>query len=288
MVLLFVILVFAGAVIIGSFIAHLVGIGKKAAVAATRPAQESPVIGVQQIAPDQNSDQEAAQLIVHHLKGKSGQATLLVRERPAKKAVTGQLLIVAGKKKKFVRDSFYELGLVHQEKVTNALVDDFIVLAKAKMDDLACAGVKRKSRVSVVSERTSTPVVPPPVIEKAAPVMAAAPIPSSDAVPVSIIENQLQPEGAIKLRKFPSVSRGVILEIGHMPRVLGGKTLNQFGVKYRTPDGVEDVVWGVDLRTVLHDAKAGVGDTVEILKIGRKTIDEDKAPMNLYTATKLN
>lgn len=288
MVLLFLILAFAGVIIIGSFIAHLVGIGKKAAAAATSPAQESPVTGPQQVAPDQNSDQEAAQLIVHHLKGKSGQATLLVRERPAKKAVTGQLLIVAGKKKKFVRDSFYELGLVHQEKVTNALVDDFIVLAKAKMDDLACAGVKRKSRVSVVSERISTPVVPPPVIEKAAPVVVAIPTPPVDAVPVSIIENQPQSEGAIKLRKFPSVSRGVILEIGHMPRVLGGKTLNQFGVKYRTPDGVEDVVWGVDLRTVLHDAKAGVGDTVEILKIGRKTIDEDKAPMNLYTATKLN
>lgn len=40
----------------------------------------------------------------------------------------------------------------------------------------------------------------------------------------------------------------------------------------RTPEGVEDAVWGVDLKRAMASANVTVGDTVkEILKIGRKT-----------------
>ena len=51
--------------------------------------------------------------------------------------------------------------------------------------------------------------------------------------------------------------------------------------------GIEDAVFGANLRGALRDVEASIGDSVEILKIGRKTIDPTKAPMNLFKVAKL-
>lgn len=52
-------------------------------------------------------------------------------------------------------------------------------------------------------------------------------------------------------------------------------------------EGIEDAVFGANLRGALREANATIGDSVEILKIGRKTIDSKKAPMNLFKVAKL-
>jgi hypothetical protein len=38
----------------------------------------------------------------------------------------------------------------------------------------------------------------------------------------------------------------------------------------------------------MESAKVSVGDYVEILKIGRKTVEKGKAPMNLYQIAKID
>lgn len=77
------------------------------------------------------------------------------------------------------------------------------------------------------------------------------------------------------------------LEEASLPKAGKEGDIERYGVRYRTPEGLEEVVWGGDLRTAFNDSGAGVNDEVEILKIGRKTIEKGKAPMNLYKVRKL-
>ncbi|TRZ99106.1 MAG: hypothetical protein D4R84_02615 [Rhodocyclaceae bacterium] len=281
MVFLIAISSFIALATLGSFVATLLKIGKTAAETVAGSAEGTVMGSLATPVAVEEGELEPAKLVVRHLKGKAGEATLLVRERPGKKAISGQLLIVAGKKKKFRRDSLYELGFIQEERVSDECLDGFIKLARAKMEELAVS-VKRRGRAKVAK------LAEPP---EQTVVVAAVPVPTAATLPllatgVSVDQNQSD-AGTIILRKYPSMSRGVILEVGYMPRPLDGRTLKQYGVKCRTAEGVEDVVWGVNLGTALHDAGAGVGDKVEILKIGRKVVEEGKAPMNLYTCTKL-
>lgn len=213
----------------------------------------------------------------------AGLGTLLVRERSKARMVSGQLIVWSSEKKKRgkvkrIQDGFYDLGLIPAEHIDESIVDEFLTLAINQMRELAGKPPIVRPAAAVATGKAKGE-------QPAADAIATAEVDAQSSA-VSIEDNE-KPDAAIKLKKFPSVFRGKILEVGHMPRAIRDEEIMSFGVKYRTPEGVEDIVWGVNLKTALHTAKATVGDEVEILKIGRKTVEKGKAPMNLYKITKL-
>ena len=220
---------------------------------------------------EQPDPQDPVPLIARHL---SDKCTLLVRHRPDRKCCTAHMIIWAGTKKK-LRDSYYDLAVLEDVEPTDAVLDQCIALAKAKVKELAEAGKQKREAAKLARLQAKAAVA---VIEPQSPetVTESSSVTVEDA-----------PPEAVTLRKFPSVSRGIITEIGMMTQFKSGEEFETFGVRFRTPDGVSDAVYGANLRNALLEAKAGVGDSVEILKIGRKTIDPKKAPMNLFQVKKL-
>jgi hypothetical protein len=203
-----------------------------------------------------------------------GKATLMVRHRPGK-GCTAHMIVWSSRKNVRIEDSHYDLGIIEGESIGDAIMESFISAAQAKMSELVEKGRKRKRASRKVEEAPAEPV----------PAVDAAPTPEPE--PTTVVEDSLEPESAIKVLRFPSVYRGEVLEIGMLPKPTLDGVINKFGVRYRTPEGVEDVVWGSNLRAAFREAGAAVGDLVEILKIGRKTVEEGKAPMNLYKVAKL-
>lgn len=244
-------------------------------VTAKEPAPANPEPGMRKRAMpkvfEEREEIVPSPFIVKHLD--EGRATLMMRHRASKKACTAQLIIWSGRKKRHIRDSYYDLGMRSADGIGEEIIEAFIKEAQERIGELKSQGSRKKREKKVVAEVQA--VAQP----EALPVGAGA--------TVSIEDNQ-KPEPAIKKKKFPSVFRGEILQEGFMPRALGDEVKDCYGVRYRTDEGVEDTVWGVNLKTELHNAKAGVGDVVEILKIGRKTMEKGKAPMNLYKVTKLS
>ena len=220
------------------------------------------------------------QVVVKHLNG--GMATLLLRERARLGKCTAHLIIWAGKRRKgrqvLVEDSHYDLGYVDGVELHEAVIDGFVETAKAKLAELVVEGMKKQRR-----KREESPG------EKLLATSETA-AESGEASSSACFERNMMergPESAIKLTRYPTVRRGRVLEMGMMSKAGKEGDIERYGVRYRTPEGLEEVVWGGDLRTAFNDSGAGVNDEVEILKIGRKTIEKGKAPMNLYKVRKL-
>jgi hypothetical protein len=88
--------------------------------------------------------------------------------------------------------------------------------------------------------------------------------------------------------KSPSVTRGVLVKSGLLPKPQpGGGEIQVFGLVVRTEEGEEKHLWGRDLQQGLARCGAKVGDAIEVIKLGRTRLEEGKAPMNLYTVTKI-
>lgn len=221
-----------------------------------------------------------------------GKATLIVRYRPRKKVVSAIMIVWAGVNKRAesrLEDSYYDLGFFDAQEVSNAVIARAVDEANKKLAELASArkcGANAEAAVAMTSgenaQANSSEVT---AVEKSAATLTAK-AGASTVVAVADDDGEHQPE--IKLRKTPSVYRGVILASGMMKRPLDDKIIDSFGIRYRTPEGIEDAVWGVDLRRAMESAKVSVGDYVEILKIGRKTVEKGKAPMNLYQIAKID
>jgi len=217
-------------------------------------------------------------LIVREIAG--GMGRLIMTYRPRRKVCTGHLIIWSGKKKGRIQDSYYDLGMRSAEGIGEEIIDAFIQEANQKIDDLKKMGTrKRRDKKSDTLIKEAPTVTPEKVLPE---------VPAIGGSCTVSIEDNPKPEPSIKIKKHPSVFRGQLLEAGFMPKVLDEGVKNCFGVRYRTEEGVEDILWGVNLRTELNNAKAKIGDQVEIIKIGRKTVEEGKAPMNLYKVTKLS
>ena len=212
----------------------------------------------------------ATPLIVRHL---SDKATLLIRYRIRKKASTAHLIVWSGAKRKGISDSYYDLGLAQDREPDDEVIDEFIALAKERINELAQQGKRKRKATSAVTAE-------PQVVEA---------VPQDEpVVPAPVVHDvEDTPPESIRLRKFPSVYRGIITEVGMMQQSKNGNEFTTFGVRYRTPEGIEDAVFGANLRVALKEARADIGDAVEILKIGRKTVDPQKAPMNLFKVAKL-
>jgi hypothetical protein len=227
----------------------------------------------------------ASRLVVRHMTDK---ATLLVRYRARKQACTAHMIIWSGAKRRNISDSYYDLGAIPSEATTEAVVEQFLALAKERLNELATAG-QRKRKVEQVKQQVKLQEIAVDTVVTAmesTPVETAPVVSVQDAAQPSVIMEDSPPEST-RLKKFPSVYRGIITEIGMMQQSKNGDEFTTFGVRYRSPEGVEDAVYGVNLRVALREAMADVGDTVEIVKIGRRTVEAGRAPMNLFKVAKL-
>lgn len=220
-----------------------------------------------------------------------GKATVFIRERSRLGSCTGHMIVWAGKRRKgrkiMVEDSHYDLGYLEGATLDDMKIYSFREAAKEKLAQLVAEGMEKQRRKKAAKQTESVvsgeEIDQPVVTGEASMVEVAKPSEPSNVV----IEENAKPEPAIKVKRFPSVFRGTVLEMGMLPKSGRDGDFMCYGVRYLTPEGVEDIVWGVNLRTAFSDAKAKVGDEVEILKIGRKTVDEGKAPMNMYQVKKL-
>ncbi|MDK9702376.1 MAG: hypothetical protein OEL20_04500 [Sulfuritalea sp.] len=180
-----------------------------------------------------------------------GQATLFVHQRE-EEGVSAHMIVwqpVASETAVRVQETHIALCMFPGGRIENQMIDDALALAKAKLATL-------KVLPGVTKE-----------------VAAAVPIAGD--------------EPAVKRRKVPVVHRGTILQMGKMPRTQGTETITMYGVTYRNEAGAEDTVWGIHLRSELKAVGAGVGDRVEITKVGRKVLEEGKAPMTVFEVKKL-
>lgn len=221
----------------------------------------------------------ASPLIVRELN--NGKVTMLVRYRARKQACTAHLIIWSGAKRRRIQDSYYDLGAIAGDMVTDEVIQDFMAMAMERLKELEQAGRRtRKAKIEQKQEVVQKEAVAE-ILVNASPAMSVM-----DAVQPSVVVEDSPPE-TIRLKKFPSVYRGIITEIGMMAQNKGGEDFTVFGVRYRTSEGIEDAVFGANLRIAIREAQAGIGDQVEILKIGRKTVEAGKAPMNLFKVAKL-
>ena len=234
----------------------------------------------------------ASPLFVRHL---SDKATLMVRYRAVRKACTAHLIIWSGAKRKGISDSYYDLGVREigerpSAELTDEIIDEFLAVAKERLDDLAVQGKRKRKATKATKQEV---VVATDVLVATAEAVETAPVETAVTQPEQVVAELPQVtveenvQESIKLKRFPSVYRGVITEVGMMKQSKDGREFDTFGVRYATQEGVVEAVFGANLRTALREAKANVGDRVEILKIGRKTIEAGKAPMNLFKVAKL-
>lgn len=257
------------------------------AVAQLKARRYGPVPALAFAAAEAEALAESSEIIPDKLIVKEIQAglgTLLVRERSKARMASGQLIVWASEKKKKRRklmrlqDGFYDLGLLPATQIDDKVVDEFLHMAINQIRVLK--GEPELPAVEVQEEMQSEAAPVPEMAQEAAQ-EAAQPL-------VSVEDNDAQ-EGAIKLKRRPMVSRGKLIEAGVMTNHKnGGEEFRCYGVRFMTPEGVEDELWGRDLQRQLKIAGANVGDNVEILKLGRKTVEKGKAPMNLYRVTKLS
>lgn len=221
----------------------------------------------------QEVEEERTPLMVRDL---STQATLVMLERPSRGCVDTRLIVWSAEEGgKKVQQKYLELGMLPGSRIESDLVTRAIALAKIKLDEL---DGKAPAAADVEAAK--------PVEEQES--QFAKPAKSKKAKASMVEQTNEEQDPQIKLLKKPVSHRGIVLQMGMMPRALDSGERPCYGVRYRTEEGVEDVLWGVGLRTEFTAAKVGIGDHVEILKIGRKVMEEGKAPMNLYRVTKFD
>lgn len=252
------------------------------------PASSAPVVTVlPQLAV--RPEVQPTPLVVRHLN--DGKATLLVRYRVRQKAWTAHLIIWAGRKRVSFEDSYYDLGLLNAQAsgqgVPPGLIVQALELARTKLAELAQAGQGRKRLKSVKAAPVPMPELAVEVEPKPESRVAVAPEPPVATVSPIAVASTGPDEVRVKVKRFPSVVRGIVLEWGVMPREKEGRHFTNFGLRLRVAEAGEETLWGQNLEVALVEAGACIGDEVEVIKAGRKQIEPGKAPMNLYTITVL-
>ena len=288
--LLFLVIIVAAARVLWRFYPYRQVVVEEDSREVVAPEAQPEAVQQQMDAAPVSSEREqvtASPLFVRHL---TDMATLMVRYRHRKQACTAHLIVWSGAKRKGYSDSYFDLGLIEGQELTEQVIEQALALAKQQLVDLAEKG-KRKRRESKKQKQEAAAVAEVAVAEVAeAPAdvaVVADPVVVEQKAEVTPVVVEDTPPESIKLKKFPSVYRGIIKEIGMMTQNKDGREFETFGVRFETQEGIVDAVFGVNLREALRDAKADVGDQVEILKIGRKTITKGKAPMNLFKIAKL-
>lgn len=217
----------------------------------------------------------ASPLLVHSL---SDKVTLLIWHYGNSQASHAQLLLWGGWSGKRAMSKSVKLGTTNGVQSRQDTVRCFVEMANQRLEALRQEQPKRRRRTAAPQQNLVVPA------EVAQPTETAV-LALMDLVQASKTERSMP--SSIRLKKFPLTYRGIIKEVGMMKQCKEGREFQTFGVKVETLEGPVDVILGADLRQALHEASAGVGDQVEILKIGRKTVEAGKAPMNLFKVVKL-
>lgn len=253
------------------------------------PAQEQPPVVVPFVAAPMASlaekpDFTPSPLVVRDLD--DHKATLLVRYRQRRKQATAHLIVWAGKRKRNMQDSYYDLVTQSADSLSEEIIEKFVDAAMCKLDELKEAGKRnRQAKPSAVAATIETPVLVLPVSEMIDKFVDT----SLDQMDERRLASRAEPStagigdgaGVVKLRKYPNSVEGIYLESGMLPNDNAGKPT--YGIKLRNPvSGIEIVRYGVHLKLAIEEAKAKPGDLVKVDKVGRKTMDADRAPMNLY------
>jgi hypothetical protein len=196
-------------------------------------------------------------------------ASICLRCYPGKGFVKG-VLILYGKHKKG-SPPFYELGTVETKQCSPEVLSHFAKLGKERLELLG--GLGKRQRLTKVKEKQVIPEFP---------LVSEIPVPQPE-------EGAEFKNEALQVKaKQMVVYRGEILVIGLLPKICDGKTNMVHGVKLRTEDGREQCCYGRHLKKAIEIARVQIGDFVEIAKVGRRTITEGKAPMNLWEVRKLS
>jgi hypothetical protein len=206
----------------------------------------------------QSDDVKASPLVVKHLD--EGRSTLLIRQRDRRGIVTGQLLVWSGAKRKKIQDSLYDLGVIKAAEATEEVIGLFIASALDKLYDLRNEGRKRKQEAR--PQQSIVEVLPQ----------------------VQLLTDKRAGDQRIS---FPDVYRGVLTAMGMETIEKGDRKIKSFAISYQTENGQVLQLSGSDLQTALSKAKAKIGDKVEIMKVGKKNMGGGYAPMQLFSAAKI-
>jgi len=201
-------------------------------------------------------------------------ATICLRRYPRRGVVRGALLIFGKLPKGF--PSIYDLGNVNSDRFAPELLQHFTDLGKRQILKLSRAGqIRRKEGVPTLSQR----------------VRELPPIPYVDPVEDEAETARELEEAGNKVFRFrPSskVYRGELIYMGEMPKDSNGKRVLVHGVKLKTEDGKEECCYGIDLKEAVRKAHVGLGDLVEVVKVGSRIISEGKAPMNIWNISRVS
>jgi len=156
-------------------------------------------------------------------------------------------------------------------------------LPGSRIEEALVVEAMRLARAAIRGEEA----IPAPVLLERAESMPDPVLEEIKLLMPLVLEQQAAEQGVMKALAKPFVVKGELLRASKMTKdgVTDGKTV--YGAIVRQDDGKETTLWGAGLKVEI--AKAGVkpGDQVEIIKLGRKTIEEGKAPMNVYKVSKL-
>lgn len=260
--LLFLVIIVAAARVLWRFYPYRQVVVEEDSREVVAPEAQPEAVQQQMDAAPVSSEREqvtASPLFVRHL---TDMATLMVRYRHRKQACTAHLIVWSGSKRKGYSDSYFDLGLIEGQELTEQVIEQALALAKQQLVDLAEKG-KRKRRESKKQKQEAAAVAEVAVAEAAeAPAdvaVVAAPVVVEQKAEVTPVVVEDTPPESIKLKRFPSVYRGIIKEIGMMTQNKDGREFETFGVRFETQEGIVDAVFGVNLREALRDAKADVG-----------------------------
>jgi hypothetical protein len=265
------------------------------------PAQ-SPV-EVEVKAPE-STDNSDPLVVVSRPYGDSGEFTLLLRHRPKANVITVQLVLwsltVGRKSRKSpsgkwrTEDSYYDLGVIRGNAVSSEVVDAALTLVHSKIGELvanrkARDAIKTDGQITTDLTSTASDQSSTAALQGTGPEAVPQGEPVRDAAAVNEVVAPAKTTGVVQVRRYPSVFRGVVLEVGMMEKPTGKDgNVTCFGVRLRCDDGQETTAWGSDLLGAMREAGASVGDSVELIKIGRRFIEQGKAPQALYKAAKVS
>lgn len=171
-----------------------------------------------------------------------------------------------------------EMGKYHAA-ATRPVIDRAIAEANRIVDDLSSQAKKpevAKAPKPIKAERAEAPK----------PMETAKAVPAEDAAPVQHKPSQAKQQSWVgKLVTHGFGERAMSGQDGK-EEAEKGKVVNSYRAIIKLDNGDEETVWGTDIRRAITDAKAENGDRIELLKHGKRPLENNKW-MTIYSATKL-
>lgn len=180
-------------------------------------------------------------------------------------------------------------GKFAYKEIESRLLAKTIADANEKIEDMR--GILPEPVLTKATQQVDT------VITKAVPEIAPAPVPTPEKVEEKVASEPATPAPVVtKPKTFKEVWKGRLVTHGFGSRALsgeeddgekGGKIVTQYRVVVLDEQsGDEETLWGVDLRRAITDANVVNGDRVEVMRCGKRKLENKKA-MTIYSIQKL-